>query len=61
MECSETTRDDEILQSNVQIRTMCANSSSDTDEDDLSLQLKHIIRQSQKNRDLWEKSKSLPS
>ena len=37
------------------------NSTVEVDEDDLSLQLKQIIKQSQKNRDLWEKSCSLPS
>ena len=33
---------------------------TDDDDDDLSLQLQSIIKQSQENRDLWEKSKVLP-
>ena len=47
---------EEILQSTSKIK------AADMDkEDDLSLQLENLIKQSEKNRNLWEKSQSLPS
>ena len=47
---------EEILQSTSKIK------AADMDkDDDLSLQLENLIKQSEKNRNLWEKSQSLPS
>ena len=47
---------EEISQSTSKIK------AADMDkDDDLSLQLENLIKQSEKNRNLWEKSQSLPS
>ena len=47
---------EEILQSTSKTK------AADMDNDDnIGLQLENLIRQSEKNRNLWEKSQSLPS